>query len=120
METFDDKPTLDMKVYHQLCIDLGDEDGSAGIVLGLVNDYRADAKRLVADLRQSLAQNYAEVFQRSAHTLKSNSAMFGAMKLSAMSKALEEMGKAKNLAGADELLAAVETELEKVLEALPK
>ena len=120
METFDDKPTLDMKVYHQLCIDLGDEDGSAGIVLGLVNDYRADAKRLVADLRQSLAQNNAEVFQRSAHTLKSNSAMFGAMKLSAMSKALEEMGKAKNLAGADELLAAVETELEKVLEALPK
>lgn len=119
METFDEKPTLDMNIYQQLCNDLGDPDGSAGIVAGLVSDYRTDAKRLVADLRQSLTQNNPEVFQRSAHTLKSNSAMFGAMKLSAMSKVLEEMGKAKDLTGAEERLIALESELEKVLDALP-
>ena len=119
MDTFDEKPTLDMNVYQQLCMDLGDEDGSAGIIAGLVSDYRTDAKRLVAELHQSLTQNNVEVFQRSAHTLKSKSAMFGALKLSAMSKVLEEMGKARSLAGAAERLAALEAELEKVLETLP-
>ena len=119
MSNFNDKPTLDISVYQQLCKDLGDEDGSNGVIAGLMIDFREDAQRLITDLRHGFTQADARLFQRSAHTLKSNSAMFGALKLSAMCKEMEEMGKTDLFDGAAERIATLEIEFEKVLTALP-
>jgi HPt (histidine-containing phosphotransfer) domain-containing protein len=55
----------------------------------------------------------APALRLAAHTLKSNSADFGAMKLSDLSKTLELMGRDETLDGAAELMPQVIKEYQK-------
>ena len=66
----------------------------------LIEAFTTDSPQLIAQLRQALADNNAEVFRRAAHSLKSNGASLGAMILSAHARGLEMLGKAGNLTGA--------------------
>lgn len=118
-DDINEKPTLDARVLQQLRRDLGDEEGESGTLAMLLGDFKVDAAKLIGDMRKAVAENDARLLQRSAHTLKSNSAMFGAVRLSAMNKNLEEMGRNGTLEGAVEKIAGVEAEFELVKAALP-
>ena len=60
----------------------------------------------------------AELFRRAAHSLKSNSARIGALKLSELAKGLEMIGKAGRLAEVSDTVALAEAEYNLVRQAL--
>lgn len=95
-----DKATLDNLVAAT------DEE----FVAELIETFLEDSPELIAQLKQSLNENDSPAFQRAAHTLKSNSASFGAMNLSEMAKELEMMGKSEDLSQALEKIAILESE----------
>ncbi len=105
--------TLDKPTIERMRETLGDE-----FLVELIDTFLADAGPMIGDLKKGIAENDATLMRRSAHTLKSNSANFGAMTLSGLCKTLEEMAKAGEIEGAAELSAQVETEYEKAQLAL--
>jgi CheY-like chemotaxis protein len=84
----------------------------------VIEVFNEDAPKLLHDMQQALTTNDADLFRRAAHSLKSNSAEFGAVKLSEMAKELEMLGKAGRLTEVSEKVARAEAEYEKVKEAL--
>ena len=84
----------------------------------LLAGFFEDAPQQVETARQALAEGDAETLRRAAHSLKSNSANFGAQVLSQMCKELEELAKTGSLGGAAELLDQVATEYERAKAAL--
>ena len=109
------QPVLDSAVLDQLIADTDREFAAE-----LVTTYLDDSPKLVADMRQALAEGSAPNFQRAAHSLKSNSASLGALGLSAQAKALEMLGRSGQLDGAAEKLdelAAGYAEVESALRA---
>jgi HPt (histidine-containing phosphotransfer) domain-containing protein len=89
-----------------------------GFVLELIDTFLDDAPKMLAELQDSLVSKNAEVFRRAAHSLKSNSASFGAMHLSTQAKELEMIGKAGNFDEVGGKLAALTTEFDRVQAAL--
>jgi HPt (histidine-containing phosphotransfer) domain-containing protein len=92
--------------------------GDQGFLAELLQTYFDDAPSQLATLYTALAAGDAEAFRRAAHSLKSNSASFGAMKLSRMSKELEDLGKAGTLDGSGPKIASAEEEYALVRAAL--
>jgi HPt (histidine-containing phosphotransfer) domain-containing protein len=92
--------------------------GDKEFVGELLQVYFEDSPQLVAAMRSALAAGNADEFRRAAHSLKSNSANFGAMQLSRVCRGLEEMGKAGNLDGAADQVLAMESEYARVKSAL--
>lgn len=84
------------------------EDTDAEFVNELIDTYLEDSPHQIAEMQRALAQHSIENFRRAAHTLKSNSANFGAGSLSEMAKELEDMAKEDNLEGATEKLTTFE------------
>ncbi|MGI9332790.1 MAG: response regulator [Gammaproteobacteria bacterium] len=84
----------------------------------LIDAFLEDGPNLLADLRRGLDQADASLLMRAAHSLKSNSADFGAANLSDLSKQIEAMGKTGALDGTASLVAEIETEFERVHVAL--
>ena len=104
---------LDAKVFAELQANVG-----ADFIGELITTYLEDAPQLVAEMKRAFAVNDVDSFRRAAHTLKSNSANFGATALTAHARELEQMARAGNLQSADEKIARVETELVQVTAAL--
>jgi len=77
---------------------------------GILQSFGADGQRLIETMRGALNPPDPVVFTRAAHTLKSNSATFGALKLSALAKELEQRGRAGELEHNEDLLNKVEEE----------
>jgi HPt (histidine-containing phosphotransfer) domain-containing protein len=69
-------------------------------------------------MHHALEQEDAAKVKRAAHTLKSGSADFGAMKLSEFCKELEMLGKSGKIEGASQLIKQIETEYNRVKSAL--
>jgi HPt (histidine-containing phosphotransfer) domain-containing protein len=69
----------------------------ADFVNELIEAYLDDSPNLINEMKTSLQQNDAATFRRAAHTLKSSSAILGAMGLSEISKELEMIGKSGDL-----------------------
>lgn len=84
----------------------------------LIDTYFEDSPKLLTGLRTALLTNDAGEFTRKAHSLKSNSAGFGAKKLSNLCKELELLGKAGDLINVDPLIVQVLDEYERVRQAL--
>ena len=93
--------------------------GDEGFVSELIEQFVADAPRLVAAARAGLDAGDAGEVRRAAHTLKSNAATFGAHALAWRSRELEDAAKRGALEGASEQVDAMGSELDLVLEALP-
>jgi HPt (histidine-containing phosphotransfer) domain-containing protein len=108
---------IDPQVFAELLVTTG---GEASFMRELVDTYLCDAPGLLEQMRQSLATGNAEELRRAAHSLKSNSATFGAMSLAALTKELEMMAKAGQLAGAPGKVAQVEAEYGQVEHELKK
>jgi HPt (histidine-containing phosphotransfer) domain-containing protein len=95
-------------------------DGDRNNLSNLIQSFLDDTSKLLSDLRRSLEIGDAELLRRTGHTLKSSGRDFGATSLSQLGKQLEDLGRNKMLAGADELVAQVETEYAPITIALEK
>ena len=74
----------------------GDQD----FLREMIQTYLEEAPRLLGDMRKAVAQGDAAGLRIAAHSLKSNSAAFGANELTELCRELEGMGKAGELDGA--------------------
>ena len=92
------------------------------VLLELCNEYLAEARATVRQLREAVTSQDAGSIRERAHYLKGSSLMIGAQDLSQQCAALEKMGRDSNLGEAKETLEqaivaldAVENELRKEL-----
>ena len=92
------------------------------VLLELCNDYLAEARATVRQLREAVTSQDAGSIRERAHYLKGSSLMIGAQDLSQQCAALEKMGRDSNLGEAKQTLEqaivaldAVENELRKEL-----
>jgi signal transduction histidine kinase/CheY-like chemotaxis protein len=76
---------LDDDALERLCESMGDE-----FFLEILDIFLLDSQTMLADLSRAAQQRDAETLRLTAHTLKSNSASFGAMALSLLCRRLEE------------------------------
>jgi len=96
------KTTIDPSTFDNL-----KQMGDADFIRELIDTFLDDAPHMLKELSQALAARNAELFRRTAHSLKSNSNTFGALALAELSKDLELMGR-------DNRLEAVGDKLEKL------
>jgi HPt (histidine-containing phosphotransfer) domain-containing protein len=107
--------TLDQAALADLRAMTGDDPA---FLAELIDTYVADTPQQLATIRRALDTGDAEAVRRAAHSLKSNSATFGAAALAGLGAQLEARGKAGELAGMDELVARAEAEYDLVKRAL--
>ncbi|MBN1658576.1 MAG: GAF domain-containing protein, partial [Anaerolineae bacterium] len=84
----------------------------------LFAQFYEDGERLLKQARQALAEGQAEALRRAAHSLKSTSATFGAMALSAAARDLERQARTGQLEGVGEQIARAESEFARARAAL--
>jgi HPt (histidine-containing phosphotransfer) domain-containing protein len=84
----------------------------------LVEAYLEDSPHLFNQMRAALSDGNAELFRRSAHSLKTSSASLGALQFSEKARELEMLGKSNRLAGAESGVDALEQDYQKVAVAL--
>jgi CheY-like chemotaxis protein/HPt (histidine-containing phosphotransfer) domain-containing protein len=84
------------------------------LLTALIDTFLSDAPGLVEAARRGLEHGQTDEVRRAAHTLKSNGATFGATSLSELSRQLEALAKSGILEGADELIARIDAEYERV------
>jgi HPt (histidine-containing phosphotransfer) domain-containing protein len=89
--TFDDAPILDDAVLAELREQTGGDDD---FVRELVEAYVSEATGYLEAMTAAAAVADAAAIVRPAHTLKSSSATLGAMRLAAISRGIEEAGRA--------------------------
>lgn len=87
-------------------------------VIDLIDTFLGTSGQQVDALYTSLAKSDAKTFTRSAHTLKSNSAIFGAHELSNLCSELEAAGKSSNLATLLPLIEQLKVEYHQVCQEL--
>ncbi len=85
---------IDLPTYENLKGMMGED-----FIGELLDAYFEDSPRLIAQLRQALADRDADSFRTAAHSFKSTSASFGALNLAAIARALEQAGKEGALDG---------------------
>lgn len=107
--------TIDRAALNNLLATVG---GDKAFLAEMIDTFLDDAPKLLAAMHHAVDDTNAEELRRAAHTLKSNSANFGAMNLSKMCKELEEIGKSGALDGAAEGIARIEAEYAQVKRAL--
>jgi HPt (histidine-containing phosphotransfer) domain-containing protein len=87
-------------------------------VADLIDSYLANTGELVAGIDSSLVSNDTVIFSRSAHTLKSNSAVFGAHVLAGFCQELEMAGKEGDLTGLEAKIERMKVEYKQVCQEL--
>jgi len=96
---------------------------AAAMLPSLIDDFIQEAPSLIADAWRSWEQGQTADLRRAAHTLKSSSATFGAMALSALARELEYKARDGALEQVEEFLARIDSaylQARAALEALPK
>ncbi len=88
------EPVIDVFTFTELKTTVG-----ADFIGELIDAYLDDTPRLINELAESLAQQDATKFCRTAHSIKSSSAALGALVFSAQAKDLEMISKQGDLAG---------------------
>jgi HPt (histidine-containing phosphotransfer) domain-containing protein len=87
-------PVLDEAVLAELKATTGDDPE---FVRELLETYLADVPAQLDEIEQAVVANEADALVRPAHTLKSSSATLGAMRLAAVARVLEMMGRSGTL-----------------------
>ena len=108
-----DDSVIDKAVYAEL-----QETAGAEFVAELVDTFFEEASGLLAELRSARAEDHADRFRRAAHSLKTNSNTFGAMKLGAAARDLELKGLDADPARDVAAIAALEVEYKRAAAAL--
>jgi signal transduction histidine kinase/DNA-binding response OmpR family regulator len=92
--------------------------GDQSSLRALIGSFLDETPPLLTNLREAIRVGDKEHFRRAAHTLKSSSLDFGAVRLSELCQQLEILGKIGKLEGAMPLVLQSETEYERVKQAL--
>ncbi|MEN9936936.1 MAG: hypothetical protein RLZZ387_3515 [Chloroflexota bacterium] len=92
--------------------------GDQAFFIEMIEAFLSDSQQLIADLEQSVTAGDTRLLERTAHSLKANSEIFGAMLLATITHMLEELGRRGELSGAAELVGQAATEYERVRVAL--
>ena len=83
---------IDLTTFNSL-----KEIGDADFIRELIDTFLDDAPHMLDDLSRALSDNNAELFRRTAHSLKSNGNTFGALSFAELAKELEFMGRDNQL-----------------------
>jgi HPt (histidine-containing phosphotransfer) domain-containing protein len=94
------------------------EAAGAEFVAELVGTFLDEAPRMTNALAAALAAGDADAFRRTAHSLKSNAATFGALRLAALARELEQRAAGVVAAGDARALDALLAEHARVASAL--
>jgi HPt (histidine-containing phosphotransfer) domain-containing protein len=81
----------------------------------LIDVYLNDSPELINQMRAGMASGNLEMVRRAAHSLKSNSASFGANRLAEAARELEMRTKNGSLDGTETMIEAVEVEYARLL-----
>jgi HPt (histidine-containing phosphotransfer) domain-containing protein len=108
-----DESVIDKTVYAEL-----QETAGAEFVADLVDTFIEEASGMLAELRSARDDNHADRFRRAAHSLKTNSQTFGAMRLGALARDLELKGLDTDPARDTAAIAALEAEYTQAAAAL--
>jgi signal transduction histidine kinase/CheY-like chemotaxis protein len=100
---------IDATALEQFRETMGDD-----VLDDLIESYIQEAPRLFTQIHEALAAREARAIEQAAHTLKSNSALFGATRLSELCQELESMGRDGIWEGIEEKVQQIEAEFEKV------
>ena len=92
--------------------------GDPAFLAELIDTYLSDAVEQLAAMREAVAVADGEELRRAAHSLKSNSASFGARTLASLCQELEQRAGNGVLEGAPGRLAHIETAYAAVEDAL--
>jgi CheY-like chemotaxis protein len=103
------EPAYDAAALHDFIEMMGEE-----LVPEMLDTYLTDSKTQMDELHTAFRQNNLTVFQRAAHTLKSSSAMLGALGISGLCRDMEAIARSGDISGAGELLAQAEAEYQRV------
>jgi signal transduction histidine kinase/HPt (histidine-containing phosphotransfer) domain-containing protein/ActR/RegA family two-component response regulator len=98
---------------------LGETAGKP-IVQPIVETYLAETPRRLERMREAVARRDAADLNFLAHSLKGISAQLGVVRVADLSAQLERLGAEAELGGADQLLAALEREIERAVPLLEK
>ncbi|WP_413934084.1 ATP-binding protein [Nitrospira sp. BLG_1] len=79
--------------------------GKPDVLAKILSLYLADSHDVVATLRQGMADENAQVVSQAAHSLRSRSAMLGAVSLSKLCRQLEDLSRQGQLKEAESLVA---------------
>jgi HPt (histidine-containing phosphotransfer) domain-containing protein len=109
---------LDDATLEKLVSSLGGGDEGREAVRELLDAFLDDAATQIATLHSAVERGDAELAGRTAHTLKSNGATFGARPFAELCRELEALAREGRLDAAPELLRRVDQEWERVREAL--
>jgi CheY-like chemotaxis protein len=104
---------IDKDVLRRLSEDVGVSE-----VPELVQLFLKESSRQMEELRTAVNNKDVDQTMRKAHTLKSSSAMLGALTMSGLCLKMEMLGRDGNLNGADELLVELEENYAAVREGL--
>src|SRR3954453_5249279 len=106
---------IDRDTFVALQQMVGDDPG---FLNELIDEYLDNTTQLLLAMRQALAANDSAVLRRSAHTLKSNSASFGASALATLCRTLEARGETSPVGTLATLVTQIEDESARVRAAL--
>jgi histidine phosphotransfer protein HptB len=104
---------IDMTTFEEL-----KQTSGADFISELIDTFLDDGPKLIGQMKAALKAKDAESFRRAAHSLKSNSATFGASHLSALAKELETIGKENKLGDAGSRLTALEENYQSIAKEL--
>lgn len=107
---------IDLLVLENFKAEIG--DGGAEIMAELIVLFLEDSPARINQLQSCLTEHDADGLQHVAHTLKSGAAHVGAMRLSALCKELESLGRVNRLNDAAEKVAQLAAEYKRVEQAL--
>jgi CheY-like chemotaxis protein/HPt (histidine-containing phosphotransfer) domain-containing protein len=110
------EPVQDPKALARMRATLGRQAGR--LLPGLIQGFCQDGERLLAQARQALDEGQPEELRRAAHSLKSSSATFGALALTAVARELELAARDGILDGAAQRIARCEAEFGRARAAL--
>ena len=107
---------IDPTVFQEFQLKMG--AGSQHGVVPLIQDYLVEAQQLLENLQQAIARSNTENVRRAAHSLKSSSMLFGAMRLAELCKTMELDANDHHAEHGTGLITKIETEFSAVQEAL--
>ena len=94
---------IDMTTFNEL-----KQLSGADFISELIDTFLEDGPKLISQMKAALQARDTESFRRAAHSLKSNSATFGANHLAALAKELEMIGRENKLSEAGNRLTVLE------------
>jgi CheY-like chemotaxis protein len=109
-------PTIDPRAWES--IRSLQRPGHPDMLCKVIGKYLTSSQQLMETMRMAVPRHDAAALHRTAHSLKSSSATLGALRLAALCKEAESMGRTNTLEGMPSLWEQLEAEYTVVQEAL--